>query len=82
MSVKEKKHRLNILISESMHKQLSEVVERHDELKSDFVRRAVERELERRKKEDLERTAAELAPIYESDEELIVFTTLDGENFL
>jgi metal-responsive CopG/Arc/MetJ family transcriptional regulator len=82
MSVKEKTRRLNIIISESLHEQLSELVEKHDESKSGFVRLAVEREFERRKKEELEQAAAELAPLYESDEELTAFTSLDSEDFL
>jgi len=82
MNVKGKTHRLNILISESLHVQLSEIVEKQAESKSGFVRRAVEREFERRKKEELESAAAQLAPLYESDEELLAFTSLDGEDFL
>jgi len=82
MSVKEKTRRLNILISESFHERLSEMVEKFDESKSEFVRQAVKREFERRKKEELEQAAAELAPLYESDEELTAFTSLDGEDFL
>ena len=65
MSVKEKTRRLNIIISESLHEQLSELVEKHDESKSGFIRLAVE-----------------LAPLYESDEELTAFTSLDSEDFL
>ena len=82
MSIKEKTRRLNILISESMYEQLSEIVERYDESKSGFVRRAMEREFERRKKRELEQAAEELAPLYESDEELTAFTSLDSEDFL
>lgn len=82
MSVKEKTRRLNILISESFHEQLSEMVEKFDETKSEFVRQAVKREFEKRKREELEQAAAELAPLYESDEELTAFTSLDGEDFL
>ncbi len=82
MSVKVKTHRLNILISESLHERLTVMTDEHEESKSDFVREAVEREFERRKKEVLEQAAAELAPWYESDEELTAFTSLDGEDFL
>ena len=48
MSVKEKTRRLNIIISESLHEQLSELVEKHDESKSGFIRLAVVREKEKR----------------------------------
>jgi predicted transcriptional regulator len=82
MSVKEKTRRLNILISESVHEKLIDMAEKDNESKSAFVRQAVEREYERRKLEELERTAAQLAPLYESDEELTAFTSLDSEDFL
>jgi hypothetical protein len=58
------------------------MVEKFDETKSEFVRQAVKREFEKRKREELEQAAAELAPLYESDEELTAFTSLDGEDFL
>ncbi len=80
--VKERTRRLNIVVSEPLYDQLIEMVEKDEETKSDFVRQALEREIERRKVEELEKAAAELAFLYETDEELLAFTSLDGEEFL
>lgn len=77
----EKNRRLNILISETLDKRLSEAAEKYDTSKSAFVRRAVEREFQRRKEEELARAADELASLYASEEELTEFTALDGEDF-
>lgn len=82
IEVKEKTRRLNIVVSEPMHEELTEMANKYDETKSDIIRLAVEREIERRKYEMLEKAAANLAPFYEKNEELLVFTSLDGEEFL
>lgn len=82
VKIKERTRRLNIVVSEPLHKELTEMAKKNDESKSDIIRLAVEREIERRKYEALEKAAAELAPLYESNEELLVFTSLDGEEFL
>lgn len=79
---RESTRRLNIIVSEPLHTQLTEMLEKNEETKSDFVRLALEREIERRKVERLEKAAAELAFLYETDDELLVFTRLDGEDFL
>jgi len=80
--VKENARRLNIIVSEPLHNQLTEMLNENKETKSDFVRLALEREIERRKVEKLEKAAAELASLYETDEELQVFSDMDGEDFL
>jgi len=80
--VKESTRRLNIVVSEPLHDQLTEMVEKHKETKSEFVRLAIEREIERRKVEGLEKAAAELAFLYETDQELLAFSSLDREEFL
>ncbi len=80
--VKENTRRLNIVVSEPLHNQLTDMIEKHEETKSDFVRLAIEREIERRKVEGLEKAAAELAILYKTDEELLAFTSLDGEEFI
>jgi len=80
--VKESTRRLNIVVSEPLHDQLTEMIAKHEETKSDFVRLAIEREIERRKVEDLKIAAAELAVLYETDEELLAFSSLEGEEFL
>lgn len=78
---KDKTRRLNVLVSESFYERLSRVAEKYNLSKSSFVRRAVERELEIREAERLEHAAAELASLYETDQELTAFTALDGEDF-
>lgn len=76
-----KTHRLNVLISESLHERLSQMAKELNQSKSAFIRRAIMREFERVEEEELERAAAELASLYESDEELTAFTALDAEDF-
>lgn len=80
--LKESTRRLNIVVSEPLHDQLTEMIETNEETKSDFVRLAIEREIERRKVKRLEKAAAELAGLYETDKELSAFSSLDGEDFL
>ena len=80
--VKESTRRLNIIVSEPLHNQLTKMLDKKEETKSDFVRIALEHEIERRKVERLEKAAAELSSLYETDEELLVFSSLDGEDFL
>jgi predicted transcriptional regulator len=82
VSVKEITRRLNIVVSEPLHQELTLMAEKSEQTKSDFVRQAVEREIERRKDAALEKAAEELASLYETDEELLAFTSLDGEEFL
>jgi predicted transcriptional regulator len=82
VEVKRRTRRLNIVVSEPLHEELTEMAEKYDETKSEIVRVAVEREIERRKQEALEQVAELLAPLYEENEELLVFTSLDGEEFL
>ena len=80
--VKESTRRLNIIVSEPLHNQLNEMLDKKEETKSDFVRIALEHEIERRKVARLEKAAAELSSLYETDEELLVFSSLEGEDFL
>jgi len=77
----DKTQRLNILISESLDRRLSEAAEKYDTSKSAFVRQAVEREMARREEDELAQAADELASLYESDDELTAFTALDSEEF-
>lgn len=82
MSEERKTQRLSILVSDPMYTKLSEVAKKYDQSMSEFVRRAIEREFERKEEEELEQTAADLSSLYETEEELTVFTKLDGEDFL
>lgn len=77
----EKTQRLNILISETLEKRLTSAAKKRGISKSAFVRLAVEREFDREQELELERAVRELAPLYETDQELTAFTDLDGEDF-
>ena len=76
-----KTRRLNILLSESLVECLSATAEERGMSMSAFVREAVEKECERTREQILAEAAESLAALYESDEELIAFTALDGEDF-
>ena len=76
-----KTRRLNILLSESLVECLSASAEERGMSMSAFVREAVEKECERTREQILAEAAESLATLYESDEELIAFTALDGEDF-
>ena len=58
------------------------MTEKSNESKSGFVRQAIKKEFERRIEKQLEQATVELAHLYETDEELIAITGLDGEEFL
>lgn len=77
----EKTQRLNILISETLEKRLTSAAKKRGISKSAFVRLAVEREFDREQELELERAVRELAPLYETDQELTAFTDLDGKDF-
>ena len=81
MSEERKTQRLSILISDSMYSRLSEVAEKYDQSMSAFVRKAIEREFERKEEEELEQVAADLSSLYETEVALTVFTELDRETF-
>jgi post-segregation antitoxin (ccd killing protein) len=76
-----KSRRLNILISETLDECLSASAESRGMSVSAFVRHAVERECERTQEQVLVEAAEALASMYESDEELTAFQSLDGEDF-
>jgi len=82
MARKKKSHRLTVLVSNVLYDQLTILAEKNKETKSDFVRQALVREIERRKGEELEKAAGELASRYEMDEDLLAFTSLDNEEYM
>lgn len=77
----EKTQRLNILISETLEKRLTSAAKKRGISKLAFVRLAGEREFDREQELELERAVRELAPLYETDQELTAFTDLDGKDF-
>ncbi len=76
-----KDQRIQVLLSESQLGRLSEAAAREGLSRSAFVREAVENALEATQEELLAEAAEALAPIYESDQELVAFTALDGEEW-
>jgi post-segregation antitoxin (ccd killing protein) len=76
-----KSRRLNILINETLDQCLSASAESRGMSVSAFVRHAVERECELTQEQVLVEAAEALASMYESDEELTAFQSLDGEDF-
>ena len=77
-----KSKRINILINESLNKQLSRAAKCSGVTKSAFVRVALEREFARDKQLELECVVHDLARLYEASQELTAFSALDGEDFL
>jgi len=82
MALIQEMRRLTFLISESMYEQLSEMSAKSGQTKPDFVRQSLENEIIRREGEELQGAAADLAPLYETDKELVAFNSLDGKDFL
>jgi len=77
-----KSKRINILINESLNKQLSRAAKCSGVTKSAFVRVALEREFARDKQLELECVVHDLAQLYEASQALNAFSALDGEDFL
>ncbi len=71
--------RLHIMVSKYLDNCLTESAKKRDLSKSAFVRLAVERECARTQHEILAAEAEALAHIYEADNELTAFSSLDAE---
>ena len=76
-----KTHRFNLLIGESLEKKLTTASQQRGITKAAYVRLALESALEREEELELERAVRELAPLYETDQDLTALTALDGEDF-
>ncbi|PWB54425.1 MAG: hypothetical protein C3F13_06625 [Anaerolineales bacterium] len=74
-------YRTQILIEPEQHKALAEIAHREKRSLSDVVREMLQKQLEERKKLDLELAAKALLADYRSDPELTVFSALDNEDF-
>lgn len=77
----QEKTRLSVEISEVLSHQISAVADRMGLTKSAFVRQAVAKEVENSQEMQLAKAAEELASLYETNEELVAFTALDGDDF-
>jgi len=82
VAVHQEMRRMNILLTGSLSDRLSEVSRKAGVSKTAFIRQAVEHELQRSRDEELRLKVAEIAPLYHTNEELTVFSSLDGEEFL
>ncbi len=80
MKREKKSRRLSIIVPERMHRQLTVIAKKEGSSISALVRKAVQQEIDWLVKEELERSADELAPLYASDPELTIFSVLDGED--
>lgn len=79
---KEKKNkRLNILVSESLVDWATAVAESRGLSLSAFVRQSLEAEKERILENQISSAADMLVDLYENDDELTAFTSLDGDEF-
>lgn len=74
-------YRTQILIEPEQHKALVEIAHREKRSLSEVVRGMLQKQLEERKKLDLELAAKALLADYQNDPELTVFSTLDAEDF-
>lgn len=77
----QKTTRLSVEISEALSNQISAAAKRMGMTKSAFVRQVVAKEVEISQEMQLAEAAETLASLYESNDELVVFTALDGEDF-
>ena len=80
MKREKKSRRLSIIVPERMHRQLTVIAKKEGSSVSALVRKAIQQEIDWLVKEELERSADELAPLYASDPELTIFLVLDGDD--
>jgi Arc/MetJ-type ribon-helix-helix transcriptional regulator len=73
--------RFNFLLSESQEKRLTAAAQAKGISRSAFIRLALEQALADEKETALEKAVRELTPLYETDQDLTDFTSLDGEDF-
>jgi len=78
MKREKKSRRLSITVPERMHRQLTVIAKKEGSSISTLVRKAIQKEIDWMVKEELERSADEVAPLYASDPDLTIFTVLDG----
>jgi len=74
-------YRAQILLDTEQHKALSEIARREHRSLSDVVREMLQKQLDERKKLDLELAAKALLIDYQADPELTAFSALDGVDF-
>lgn len=80
-SESKKTRRLNVLISESLVDWAASTAESRGMSLSALVRESLEAEKERTLERRISEAAEALANMYEVDDELTAFTSLDGDDF-
>jgi hypothetical protein len=73
--------RTQILLDPEQHKILTEIARRERRSLSDLIRTMLQKQIEERKKRDMELAAKTLLADYQADPELTAFSVLDAEDF-
>jgi post-segregation antitoxin (ccd killing protein) len=80
-SESKKSRRLNIMVSESLVEWATSTAESRGMSLSALVRESLEAERERTLDHEIAEAAESLAEMYENDQELTAFTSIDGDDF-
>jgi predicted CopG family antitoxin len=72
--------RTQILLDPEQHKILTEMARRERRSLSDLIRTMLQKQIEERKKRDMELAAKALLADYQADPELTAFSVLDAED--
>jgi metal-responsive CopG/Arc/MetJ family transcriptional regulator len=73
--------RFNILLSGKLKDQLTAAALARGISRSEYIRFALQQAFQKEKDLRLQKAVRELAPLYNTDPELVEFTDLDGEDF-
>jgi len=73
--------RVNIVVNETLIQWASTTAESRGISVSALVREALEKERKRYREEAIEKAAESLVSLYSTDQNLVAFTALDGEDF-
>ncbi len=73
--------RTQIMLEEAQKQTLRRIAEQENRSFSELVREMLDKQIEKHQKSTLAAAAQALRVDYQTDEELIAFTALDGEDF-
>ena len=73
--------RVNIVVNETLIQWASTTAESRGISVSALVREALEKERKRYREEAIEKAAESLVSLYSTDQNLVAYTALDGEDF-
>jgi predicted CopG family antitoxin len=74
-------YRTQILLDPEQHRLLSEIAKKEKRSFSDIMRELIDQHLKEHRQQILQAAAQLLQADYQQDDELTVFTALDGEDF-